>query len=71
MNYQLDLRHYRCPLPLMMTKKALQQLPQGAILSVDLSPNTLLADFSHLAEKLGVAITARQNGENWRFTFHK
>lgn len=51
MDYRLDLTHYRCPLPLLMTQKALRQLPQGARLSV-LLKNSNLNDFYLLAHTL-------------------
>lgn len=37
MHYELDLTEYRCPLPLLMTKKALIELQSGDILHVRLN----------------------------------
>lgn len=52
MDYRLDLTAYRCPLPLLMTKKALRSLAQGERLSVLLEEGSV-ADFHLLAEQLG------------------
>lgn len=46
MEYQLDLRAYLCPLPLLMTKNAVKQLVKGESLTVFLNRQTSLADFS-------------------------
>lgn len=46
MEYQLDLRAYLCPLPLLMTKNAVKQLVKGEGLTVFLNRHTSLADFS-------------------------
>lgn len=37
MKYQLDLTNYRCPMPLLMTQKALKGLQQDDILCVQLN----------------------------------
>ncbi|QIM65352.1 sulfurtransferase TusA family protein [Frederiksenia canicola] len=62
MDYQLDLTAYRCPLPLLMTKKALQQLKQGELLKVLLNETATLNDFILLGHTMGVLV--EQGGEN-------
>lgn len=49
MDYRLDLTAYRCPLPLLMAKKALKSLAQGDSLTVLLHAPTL-SDFYLLAK---------------------
>lgn len=56
MDFQLDLTAYRCPLPLLMTKKALQQLQFGQRLCVHLNENATLNDFITLSETLAVSL---------------
>ena len=63
MDYQLDLREYRCPLPLLMTKKALKALPKKATLSVFLSRDTSLADFELLGYQEGYTVTFHHQGK--------
>lgn len=55
MNYQLDLTTYACPLPLLMTKKALITLEQGDKLDVLLA-SPYLTDFELLAQELGIIL---------------
>lgn len=62
MDYQLDLTAYHCPLPLLMTKKALQQLKQGELLKVLLNETATLNDFILLGHTMGVLV--EQGGEN-------
>lgn len=52
MEYQLDLTAYRCPLPLLMTQKALKSLPAGATLIVTLPSDSTLNDFFLLEKQL-------------------
>lgn len=52
MEYQLDTRHYRCPLPLLMTKKALVNLTANDELTVLLSTESTIEEFRLLCEKL-------------------
>ncbi|WP_109077661.1 sulfurtransferase TusA family protein [Aggregatibacter kilianii] len=51
MEYQLDTRDYRCPLPLLMTKKALVRLTAGDELVVLLSAESTVEEFRLLCEK--------------------
>lgn len=56
MDYQLDLTAYRCPLPLLMTKKALAELAKGDTLTVHLAEGSNLADFRLLCEQKGYVL---------------
>lgn len=51
--YQLDLRNYTCPLPLLMTKKAIKSLEQGSCLVLLLNKQTSLADLYLLCQEYG------------------
>ncbi|WP_150539080.1 sulfurtransferase TusA family protein [Actinobacillus vicugnae] len=51
--YQLDLRAYSCPLPLLMTKKALATLPEPARLVIYLNRTSSPDDFELLCEQYG------------------
>lgn len=51
MKYSLDLTSYSCPLPLLMTKKAMNDLKKGDSLLVLLNKQSCLADFELLAKE--------------------
>lgn len=51
--YQLDLTTYNCPLPVLMTKKALEKLPMQSTLVVYLSLLSSSDDFKRLCEHYG------------------
>lgn len=53
MDYQLDLTAYRCPLPLLMTKKALLGLAKGDTLHLSLSDDANIDDICLLCIELG------------------
>lgn len=63
MEYQLDLRAYRCPLPLLMTKKALSTLPKKAKLHLRLNTEISEGDFAQLAKKLDLQMTVLRRCE--------
>ncbi|WGE89887.1 sulfurtransferase TusA family protein [Actinobacillus arthritidis] len=52
-SYQLDLRQYRCPLPLLMTKKALNQLALNEQLVLLLDLTSSVQDFELFCEECG------------------
>ncbi|MEG9499964.1 sulfurtransferase TusA family protein [Mannheimia indoligenes] len=56
MKYSLDLTGYSCPLPLLMTKKAMTDLKKGDSLVILLNEQSSLADFELLAQE-----------RNWQF----
>lgn len=51
--YGLDLIQYACPLPLLMTKRAMASLLPKESLVIMLDPKTLLADFLLLCQTMG------------------
>ena len=50
MEYQLDTREYRCPLPLLMTKKAVKTLAPNDVLTVWLAAESDIEDFRLFCE---------------------
>lgn len=63
MEYQLDLRAYRCPLPLLITKKAVGALPKKAKLHLRLNTEISEGDFAQLAKKLDLQMTVLDCGD--------
>lgn len=57
MDYQLDLTDYTCPLPLLMTKKAVALLKTGETLQLFLNKQSSINDFIQLADAMGLSIT--------------
>nr|WP_132689505.1 sulfurtransferase TusA family protein [Volucribacter psittacicida] len=53
MQYQLDLRQYHCPLPLLMTKQALNRLNVGDELILWLNSVSIVQDFVLLCQERG------------------
>lgn len=51
MKYSLDLTSYACPLPLLMAKKAMNDLKKGDSLAILLNQQSSLADFELLAQE--------------------
>ena len=56
MRHYLDLHSYLCPLPLLMTKKALSQLKAGEELIVLLNEQSSLRDFELLCYTMGITL---------------
>ncbi len=56
MRHYLDLQSYLCPLPLLMTKKALSQLKAGEELIVLLNEQSSLRDFELLCYTMGITL---------------
>ena len=50
MEYQLDTREYRCPLPLLMTKNAVNTLATNDVLTVWLAAESDIEDFRLFCE---------------------
>ncbi|HGO5856626.1 TPA: sulfurtransferase TusA family protein [Mannheimia haemolytica] len=53
MQYVLDLTGYACPLPLLMAKKAMNDLKKGDSLEILLNQQSSLSDFELLATEQG------------------
>ncbi|PJG85437.1 sulfurtransferase TusA family protein [Conservatibacter flavescens] len=56
MRYQLDTQQYRCPIPLLMTKKAILGLNKGDVLEVNLNTESAVEDFVLLCKTLHCSI---------------
>lgn len=56
MEYQLDLTHYHCPLPLLMAQQAIKSLEAGDKLLLILSPQTAVNDFLLLEKPLNCQV---------------
>lgn len=61
MDYRLDLTTYRCPLPLLMTKRALATLQQGDRLFISLSNDAAVNDIVQLCFSLGLTCMKQDN----------
>lgn len=71
MDYQLDLREYRCPLPLLMSKKALKSLQQGDFLTIWINQFSSISDFRLLAKEMNLEIEIRQVDDDVQLVFNK
>ncbi|WP_293731302.1 sulfurtransferase TusA family protein [uncultured Actinobacillus sp.] len=49
---QLDLRHYHCPVPLLMTKNALEKLAKGHYLEIQFGHTSAVKDFEILCHEM-------------------
>ncbi|OOF66960.1 sulfurtransferase TusA family protein [Rodentibacter sp. Ppn85] len=68
MDYQLDTRNYRCPLPLLMIKKALSTLTEDDSLLVLISTETAIKDIEQLCGTLNCFC---QQNEDRSFILYK
>lgn len=59
-HYQLDLRQYQCPMPLLAAKQALAELVKGDRLSLLLNHSTSVEDMRLLCEECGYQLVATQ-----------
>lgn len=62
--YRLDLSGYDCPLPLLMTKKALNSLAVGDSLTLVLNRSVAVEDFRLLCRQLHCRWQAEQQFEH-------
>lgn len=67
MNYQLDLTAYRCPLPLLMAKKAVSTLAKGDCLQLLLASENGTSDLQCWCEHQSFSFQVKQ--ENKRLVF--
>lgn len=63
MKYSLDLTAYRCPLPLLMAKKALRNVSQGDELHLRLNQWASVRDFELLAAEMGFKLEQELESE--------
>ncbi len=64
MDEALDLRGLKCPLPALLAKKKLAQLPQGTVLTVWADDPMAVVDVPHMCHGEGHAVesVASRNG---------
>lgn len=62
MKYQLDLTTYRCPMPLLITKKALKSLQQGDMLSLKLNSENGSSDIQLYCHQQGYQFSQIEQG---------
>ena len=68
----LDLRGLKCPLPALLTGKALRGTPRGRVLTVLCTDPLAGIDIPNLARETGdTLLAAERDGDGWRFTVRK
>ena len=68
----LDLRGLKCPLPALLTGKALRGLGPGRVLEILCTDPLAGLDIPNLARETGDALLAAgRDGDGWRFTIRK
>jgi len=68
----LDVRLYRCPLPVLKTRKALEALPIGAELTVLATDPAARIDMAHFCAMSGHALLSAQETDGvLRFVLRK
>lgn len=66
---QINAIGMSCPQPVLMTKKALEQNPEGIEVLVD--NNTARQNVSRFAENAGYKVEAKENEEGYSITIKK
>lgn len=61
---EIDARGLLCPEPLLLTKKEMDQMPQGGTIKVLVSTQAAKENISRLAESRGWAIEVSSEGED-------
>ena len=68
----LDLRGLKCPLPALLTGKALRGTARGRVLTVLCTDPLAVLDIPNLARETGDdLVSARRDGDGWRFEIRK
>ncbi|PVX32984.1 TusA-related sulfurtransferase [Pasteurella langaaensis DSM 22999] len=60
MSQILDLRHYHCPIPLLMAKQALEKLEKGQYLTIWFGGTSAVKDFEILCAELKLHIISQE-----------
>lgn len=69
---QLDARGLNCPLPILRTKKALNSLQQGEVLSVRATDPGSVKDFDAFCKQTGnELVSSEQTGDEYVFQIRK
>ncbi len=61
---ELDTSGYSCPEPVIMTKKALKESPDGLVVIVD--NRAAKENVTRYAAALGYKVAAEEEGGNWK-----
>jgi tRNA 2-thiouridine synthesizing protein A len=68
----LDLRGLKCPLPALLTRRALRRLPPGAVVAVLCTDPLAGVDIPNLVRETGdVLVAAERASTGWRFVIHR
>jgi tRNA 2-thiouridine synthesizing protein A len=59
----LDATGLKCPLPVLKARKAMRDLPEGAVLRVIATDPGAVGDFQHFCEVTGHQLVARHEAE--------
>ena len=59
----LDLRHLRCPMPVLRTRKALKAAPSGQVLEVRCTDPLAAIDIPHLLQQTGDILLGLERGD--------
>lgn len=66
---ELDTSGYSCPEPVIMTKKALKDSPEGLVVTVDNRASK--ENVTRYATALGYKVYTKEDGSNWKLTISK
>ncbi|MCD2182329.1 sulfurtransferase TusA family protein [Rhizobium sp. GN54] len=67
-----DLRGLKCPLPVLKTRKRLEQLPSGATLWIETTDPLAVIDIPHFCSEKGhVLVSSERTGDGHRFLIRK
>ena len=68
----LDVRFHRCPLPVLKTRRALEALPSGALLTVIATDLAARIDMAHFCQMCGHELLSVEEAEGvLRFVLKK
>ncbi len=68
----IDAKGLNCPIPLMMLKKAIEALPSGAVVSIDVTDEHAELDFVTWCERFGHQLKRQDLAAGlWRFKVSK
>jgi len=64
MSVEVDVRGYSCPVPVVKTKKAMEENP-GKELKVTLDTQTAVQNVTRLGKNSGYSVASSQDGEDY------
>ncbi|WP_044470739.1 sulfurtransferase TusA family protein [Mannheimia massilioguelmaensis] len=66
MQHQLDLTQYICPMPVLLTKQALENLPQGHQLIILVNYTSAAKDFELLCKKYNYQLISVESKQDYQ-----